>query len=236
MIGTFGRYQLLKRIGLGGMAEVFAARSHTLDGFEKDLVIKCMREDLTDDQEFVSMFIDEARISSSLSHPNIVQVFDFGQVGAVYYLAMEYVHGCDLQRVLQLPDVQARGLDAPLALLIMGETLKGLEYAHAKTGRDGQPLGVIHRDISPQNIMVSADGTVKLTDFGIAKVRGRAKETQPRLLVGKLAYMAPEQAHAGAVLDKRADIFACGVVLWEMLAGRPLYVGTTDILLKLVRE
>jgi CRP-like cAMP-binding protein len=236
MIGTFGRYQLLKRIGLGGMAEVYAARSHTLDGFEKDLVIKCMREDLTDDQEFVSMFIDEARISSSLSHPNIVQVFDFGQVGVTYYLAMEYVHGCDLQRVLQLPEVQARGLEAPLALLIMGETLKGLEYAHAKTGKGGEPLGVIHRDISPQNIMVSADGTVKLTDFGIAKVRGRANETQPRLLVGKLAYMAPEQAHAGAVLDKRADIFACGVVLWEMLAGRPMYVGTTDVLLKRVRE
>lgn len=235
MIGPFGRYQLLKLIGIGGMAEVYLGRSHTLDGFEKDVVIKCIRADLTDDEQFVSMFIEEGRITIGLSHPNIVQVFDFGQVDQTYYLAMEFVHGCDLQTLLSLAELKGCGLPPPLALLIAAEILKGLDYAHNQTGRDGQPQALIHRDISPENIMLSLAGAVKVADFGIAKRKRRVTETQPHMLVGKVAYMAPEQV-AQQPLDGRCDVFAAGVVLWEMLLGKPMYEGNTEQLMTRARH
>ncbi len=204
------------------MAEIFLGRSASLDGFEKELVIKRIRPDVGDASKFFSMFIDEARISISLSHPNIVQVFDFGEVEGSYYLAMEYVHGCDVARLCYLSGVRGKGLPPPLALVIMGETVKGLEYAHNKKSKHGDPLNVVHRDISPQNILLSFDGHVKLADFGIAKARGKVSQTNPGMVLGKLAYMAPEQLR-GDPLDRRTDVFACGVVMWEMLAGRSLY-------------
>ncbi|MBI5509357.1 MAG: cyclic nucleotide-binding domain-containing protein [Deltaproteobacteria bacterium] len=221
---TFGRYQLLRRVAVGGMAEIFLARSAGLDGFEKDLVIKRIRPDYSADEKFSSMFIDEAKISISLTHQNIVQVFDFGQVDGAYYLAMEHVHGCDLDQLMDLGSVQGEGLEPGLALFIMSEATHGLDYAHNKKGRRGEPLHLVHRDISPQNIMVSVDGGVKLTDFGIAKAKGRTSHTDPGIVLGKMAYMAPEHA-TGKEVDQHADIFACGVVLWELLVGDAAYAG-----------
>ncbi len=220
----FGRYQLLRRIAVGGMAEIFLARSASLDGFEKDLVIKRIRSEYGDDEKFSSLFIDEAKIAISLSHPNVVQVFDFGHHDGAYYLAMEHVFGCDLDGIGELPEVQAEGVPPALALFVLEEACKGLDYAHNKRGRRGEPLNLVHRDISPQNIMVSFDGAVKIADFGIAKARGRMTHTDPGMVLGKLAYMSPEQA-TGMPLDHRADIFALGVVLWELLVGKRVYDG-----------
>jgi serine/threonine protein kinase/CRP-like cAMP-binding protein len=221
---TFGRYQLLKRVAVGGMAEIFLARSAGLDGFEKDLIIKRIRPDYSADVKFSSLFIDEAKISISLSHQNIVQVFDFGQAEGAYYLAMEHIYGCDLDKLGDLEEVEGKGLDPALALFIMGEVCRGLDYAHNKKDRRGELLGLVHRDVSPQNIMVSFDGGVKLTDFGIAKACGRTSQTDPGVVLGKLAYMAPEHA-TGQETDHRADIFAAGVVLWELLVGDRVYAG-----------
>ena len=221
---TFGRYQLLKRIAVGGMAEIFLARSASLDGFEKDLVIKRIRPEYSENEKFSSLFIDEAKISISLSHQNIVQVFDFGQADGAYYLAMEHIYGCDLDQLGELEEVEGEGLEPALALFAMGEVCRGLDHAHNKKGRHGELLSLIHRDVSPQNVMVSFDGGVKLTDFGIAKARGRMSHTDPGVVLGKLAYMAPEHA-TGKDIDQRADIFSAGVVLWELLVGDRVYSG-----------
>lgn len=220
----FGRYFLLDRIAVGGMAEIFLARSASLDGFEKDLVIKRIRPEFGQDARFSSMFIDEARLSMTLSHPNIVQVFDFGHTDGAYYLAMEHIDGCDLDGITDLDEFRGTGLDPALALLIMRDVCRGLDYAHNKKSRRGDSLGVIHRDISPQNIMVTFEGGTKITDFGIAKALGKVSVTEPGMVLGKLAYMSPEQATGGEI-DRRADIFACGVVLWELLVGQRVYSG-----------
>jgi CRP-like cAMP-binding protein len=219
---AFGRYLLRERIGAGGMAEIYLARSASIDGFEKDLVIKRIRPDLSTQERFSSLFIDEARISIQLSHPNIVQVFDFGEAYGAYYLAMEYVHGCDLASLLALPAIADHGMEPPLALVLIGEVLKALDYAHNKSNKAGEPLYVVHRDISPHNVMISFEGGVKLTDFGIAKARGSATAIEPGMVVGKMGYMSPEQL-LGDEVDSRTDLYACGVMLWEMLVGRSLF-------------
>jgi len=224
-VETFGRYELITRLAAGGMGEIYFARSASLDGFEKDLVIKRILPELTADPQFVSMFIDEARISISLSHQNVVQVFDFGEAEGSYYLAMEYVDGCDLEQLLEVDGALSPGL----AFFIMAEACKGLEYTHNVTGRDGEPLGLVHRDVSPGNILVSFEGGVKVTDFGIAESQAQSESTDGGP-VGKLHYMAPEQA-AGEGTDRRSDVFACGIVLWELLVGRRAYEGERHELL-----
>jgi serine/threonine protein kinase len=225
---VFGRYRLLDRVAIGGMAEVFLARTSSIDGFDKDLIIKRIRPELTRDETFVSMFIDEARVSIALSHPNVVQVFDFGAVptddGTSYYLAMEYVNGCDLGALLQLDEFDAKGLPPEVALYVVGQVCRGLDYAHNLRNRRGDALHVIHRDISPRNVLLSYDGGVKVADFGIAKTKNRISQTQPGMVLGKLVYMAPEHA-LGQEIDARADIFAAGAVLWELLTGHQLYGG-----------
>lgn len=223
----FGRYELVRRIGMGGMAEIFLARSSSLDGFEKDVVIKRVRAELSINDTFSSMFIEEGRVSISLSHPNIVQVFDFGEHQGAYYLAMEYVEGCNLVQLGGLHGVVEVGLDPPLALLVAAEVLKALDYAHNKRGRDNERLNIVHRDVSPHNVLVSFDGTVKLSDFGIAKMRGRVSQTSPGMVMGKAAYMAPEHLR-GEAIDARTDLFSCGVVLWELLVGGALYVADVN--------
>ncbi len=224
----FGRYRLLDRVAVGGMAEVFLARTSSIDGFDKDLVIKRIRPELTRDETFVSMFIDEARVSIALAHPNVVQVFDFGSVptddGNSYYLAMEFVRGCDLGALLGLDEFDARGLPPEVALYCVGQMCRGLDYAHNLRGRHGEPLQVIHRDISPRNVLLSFDGGVKIADFGIAKAKNRISQTQPGMVLGKLVYMAPEHA-TGLAIDARADVFSTGAVLWELLTGHQLYGG-----------
>lgn len=219
----FGKYELLQRIGMGGMAEVWVARTYGAQGFVKELVIKRILEQFNEDPDFVSMFINEARLASRLQHTNIVQIFDFDQVDGVYYIAMELVDGPDLRRVQATARRRELRMPQTLAVHVGVEGLKGLHYAHTRVER-GRPLGIVHRDISPHNLLLSYAGEVKITDFGIAKVAALASATRTGMVKGKLTYMSPEQVR-GDSIDARADIYALGIVLWELLTGRRLYEG-----------
>lgn len=230
-----GRYQLLELIARGGMAEVYRAKSRGAAGFEKDLVIKRILPELSSRRRFVEMFVNEAKIAVTLTHPNIVQVFDLGMDEGAYFIAMELVQGADLATVLR----RGRRRDArptfALSAKIALEVAKALDYAHRRRQPDGS-VGVIHRDISPQNILLGTDGEVKLTDFGIAKVMRMGEEQEGELLQGKYAYMSPEQARGDAI-DRRSDIFALGIVLYECLAGsNPLLAASSAETLERVRQ
>jgi serine/threonine protein kinase len=232
----FGKYLLIDKVGTGGMAELFMAKQTGMKGFEKVMAIKRILPSLTEDPEFVSMFINEAKLAALLSHQNIVQIFDLGHIENSYYIAMEYVMGKDLRTILQ----RAKSLNHPLsighALLIISKICSGLDYAHRKKDLSGRDLNLVHRDISPQNILVSYEGEVKLVDFGIAKAASQSSETRAGILKGKLSYMAPEQAW-GRPVDRRADIFAIGIVLYEVLTGHKLFKGDNDFnTLERVRE
>jgi serine/threonine protein kinase len=212
------------------MAEVFRARLIGPQGFERTLVIKRILPHLADDTGFNKMFASEARLSARLSHSNIVQVFDFGDVDGVLFLAMEYVEGCDLLSTLRRQSHLGKPMPIGEALYIAHEVLIALDYAHKLKGADGKPLRIVHRDVSPSNVMLARDGEVKLVDFGIAKML--ASSTDPsttKVLKGKLSYMAPEQLEDHPSLDHRVDQFAVGVVLHEMLTGRRLFRGMTDV-------
>ena len=230
----FGKYTLLERIATGGMAEIYRARMTAVAGVTKPVVIKKILPGFAGNPAFVSMFVNEARIAAGLSHGNIAQVFDFGEMDGQYFIAMEWVDGRPLSRVLRRArDKGLYTLPQPLALLVAVEVLKGLAYAHTRLDERGRPLHIIHRDISPQNVLLSYEGQVKLVDFGIARARlaGRG-DTEEGDLKGKYAYFAPEQAR-GRELDARADIFAVGVVLYEMLCGRLPFEGRmADVLRK----
>jgi eukaryotic-like serine/threonine-protein kinase len=223
----FGRYRLIERIGRGGMAEVFKAYVEGREGFGETFVIKRIRPERTDRPDVVEMFIDEARISGLLSHPNIVEVYDFGQIGASYFLAMEYLRGRDLSAVMRALRL-AHGAVPPLvAAHVARQAALGLDHAHRAQLPDGRPAEIVHRDVTPSNIMLLAAGGVKVLDFGIAK----AAEARPlpavprkRRVKGKLAYLSPEQVRSGE-LDGRSDVFSLGVVLWEMLVGQRLFAA-----------
>ncbi|MFE8596957.1 serine/threonine protein kinase [Archangium violaceum] len=218
----FGKYQLLKKLATGGMAEVWLARQKGIEGFAKNVVVKRILPHLAEDQEFVGMFGNEARIAARFNHPNIAQVYEFGEANGTYFIAMEFIHGEDLGRVMRKAYNAGGWIARPLAIRIVASACEGLYYAHTRTDDNGKPLKVVHRDISPQNILISFDGSVKLVDFGIAKAADQATATKSGAIKGKFAYMAPEQA-AGKPLDHRADIFAIGLVLYELLTGtRPL--------------
>ncbi len=218
----YGRYRLLKKLATGGMAEVFLAQQKGLEGFEKLLVIKRILPHLADDQEFVSMFLNEARIAARFNHPNIVQIYDLGKEEDTYFIAMEFIHGEDLGRIMRKAWQARAWIPVPIALRIIASVCEGLYYAHTKTDEHGNPLKVVHRDISPQNIIVSFDGNVKVLDFGIARAADQVSTTRSGAIKGKYAYMSPEQA-SGKVVDHRSDIFAVGLVLFELLTGmRPL--------------
>ncbi|MFZ5482544.1 MAG: protein kinase domain-containing protein [Myxococcota bacterium] len=233
----FGRYQLLERIATGGMAEVYLARSFGVEGFEKRLVIKRILPELAKNPRFVSMFVHEAKLSVCLNHPNIVQVFDLGKVGDDPYIAMEYIHGRDLTQVLRTLRRDTRRMDVGVAASIAAAVARGLAYAHARAAPDGRPLHIVHRDVSPHNIVVGFEGDVKLVDFGIARLAGEsAPIAEGRPGGGKFAYMSPEQAE-GKPVDGRSDLFSLGVVLFEMLAGRRLFQdGDPDEKLRAVVE
>jgi serine/threonine protein kinase len=216
----FGEYSLLEKIATGGMAEVWRARAYGMAGFEKILVIKKVLPKLSKDDEFIQLFVDEAKIAVQLLHVNIVQVFELERVDGQYYMAMEYVHGLDLSRMI----TRARNLGPfpiPLALFVICEVLKALQFAHDQTGEEGGPLNVVHCDISPQNILISYSGEVKLTDFGISRAAFQAKSLH-QVVRGKYAYMSPEQVE-GRALDRRTDLFSLAIVLYEMLTGRRLF-------------
>ncbi len=219
---VFGEYHLLERIATGGMAEVWRARAYGMAGFEKILVIKKVLATLAEDDEFIELFIDEARIAVQLHHVNIVQVFDLGEVQGQYYMAMEYVHGLDLARVLSRA-TKLGPFPVRLALFVVAEVLKAMAFAHDRTDEEGVPLHIVHCDISPQNVLISYSGEVKLTDFGISRAAFQAS-SKHQVIRGKYAYMSPEQV-GGEALDRRTDLFSLGIVLYEMLTGTRLFKG-----------
>lgn len=222
----FGRYFLLNKIAKGGMAEIFRAKSVGAEGFAKTIVIKRILPHFTEEEGFVTMFQDEAKVASHLNHANVVQIFDFNKVDELFYIAMEYVEGQDLKRVLDVGARKGKPLSIAQAVHVVIEAGQGLDYAH-KREVDGSPLSIIHRDVSPHNVMVSYNGETKIMDFGIAKATSRSTKTRVGTVKGKCAYMSPEQAR-GKPLDPRSDLFALGVVLWEMLSGKRLFVGESD--------
>ncbi|RME23120.1 MAG: serine/threonine protein kinase, partial [Deltaproteobacteria bacterium] len=227
---TFGKYRILGRIAVGGMAELYKARVEGEGGFHRTLALKRILPHLTSQQEFVDMLVEEAKVAGLLSHANIVQIMDLGQVDGTYYIAMEYVDGPDLGRILQRCREKTITLPVPHSVFLVIEVLKALEYAHhRRVIRGGRevPLDIVHRDVSPANILVSFQGEVKLTDFGIAKASIKALQTVSGIIKGRFDYLAPEQA-AGATPDRRADIFAVGVVLYECLTGRHPFRGQTE--------
>jgi serine/threonine-protein kinase len=223
----FGRYLLLDRIATGGMAELFRAVIHGVEGFQRTFIVKRILADKASSPDFIRMFCDEARICALLHHPNVTQVYDFGHVAGTYFLAMEYLPGKDLASLARALRAAKASVPPGLAAYIAREAALGLHYAHTLRGPDGEGLGIVHRDVTPSNIMLLFAGGVKLLDFGIAKsAAGRAED--PDIVKGKFAYLAPEQAR-GEDVDGRADVFALGVTLWEMLVGRRLFAGKDDL-------
>jgi len=216
-----GRYELVHPLGQGGMGEVFLAKLSGAAGFEKPCIVKTILPALLKDRQFLDRFHHEAKVLVHLVHSSIAQVYDMGEADGTYFMALEYVAGVDLAYLLEQARAQGVAVPAPVALFIGQRVAEGLGYAHRKTGPDGSPLGIVHRDVSPHNVMVSYEGEVKVIDFGLAKSAARSKYTLPSTVMGKLGYMSPEQVRAEP-LDHRSDIYSCGVVLWEMLAGRSL--------------
>ncbi len=223
---AFGRYELVYLLAQGGMGEVHLAKLTGAAGFEKLCIVKTILPQMATDKQFVDRFQHEAKTLVQLAHSNIAQVYDMGEVNSTYYMAIEYVAGVDLARVEDRARELGSAVPVPIALFIGQKLAEALGYAHRKAGPDGAPLGIVHRDVSPQNAMVSYEGEIKVIDFGLAKSAARSKHTLPATVMGKLGYMSPEQAR-GERLDHRSDIYSCGVVLWELLAGRQLFQGQT---------
>ncbi len=216
------RYSLLAKIATGGMAEIWLADQAGLQGFQKLVVIKRILESYSKNPDFVAMFLDEARIAAQLNHPNVVQIFDLGEHGGAYYIAMEYLPGENLSTVVRGGIKKEKPLPLAIAVRIMSGAAAGLGHAHNKVGGDGKKLDVVHRDVSPQNLIITLDGNVKVVDFGVARAANRATQTTDGNIKGKIAYMSPEQASA-AVVDSRSDVFALGVILFEVTTGCRFY-------------
>jgi serine/threonine protein kinase len=219
---SFGKYTLIKKLATGGMAEVWLAKQIGIEGFNRHVVVKRILPHLAEDPEFVQMFLNEAKIAARFNHPNIAQIYDLGETGGQYYIAMEFIHGEDLGRVMRRAWSTGQWVARHISLRVVADACQGLYYAHTRYDETGRPLRVVHRDISPQNILISFDGAVKVVDFGIAKASDQVSNTKSGAIKGKFAYMAPEQA-AGKPLDARSDLFALGLVLYELITGvRPL--------------
>ncbi|MDB4933110.1 MAG: serine/threonine protein kinase [Labilithrix sp.] len=226
---TFGRYTLFEQIGKGGMAQIYLARAETELGATRLAVVKQILPAFADDPRFADMLIHEAKLAARLGHRRIAQVFDLGRENEHLYIAMEYVEGFDLNSLLRQCTEQKVALPAQHALGIVADVLEGLDYAHRRDDESGKPLGIVHRDVSPSNVLISYEGEVKLCDFGIAHANDLVKEeSASEALKGKAGYMSPEHAR-GESLDARADVFAAGIILWELLAGRRLYKPKSDI-------
>jgi serine/threonine protein kinase len=223
----FGKYLLLERINVGGMAEIFLARSRGVHGFKRILAIKKILPTMAEDEEFIAMFVDEARIAAELSHAGIVQIFELGKFEDDYYIAMEFVHGKDMRYIQERLARERTPIPIPLASWIVLKICEALDYAHTKKDPLGRPLGIIHRDVSPQNVIISYEGEVKICDFGIAKAANRSQKTQAGVLKGKFGYMSPEQVR-GLPLDGRSDIFTVGTLFYEMVTLERLFVGESD--------
>jgi len=232
----YGPYRLIEKVAVGGMAEVFKAKRAGVEGFEKVVAVKRILPHLSDNKEFVDMFIDEAKMVAGLTHPNIVQIFDLGKLEKSYYIAMEYVHGRDLRSIQKRARERGPRIPLDLSVLIVSKVCSALEYAHRKKDDTGRAMKIVHRDISPQNILISFEGDVKLTDFGIAKAATKASTTDRGALRGKLLYMSPEQAW-GKPIDRRSDVFSLGIVFYELITeDKPFLGGSEMSILEMVRE
>ena len=232
--GSFGAYTLLRRLAVGGMAEIYLATARGASGFDKSVVLKRIHPRHSEDPHFVSMLIEEAKLSVQLSHQNIVQTLDLGQRDGLYFIVLEHVEGYDLHHVLRELRTRGEAFSIDLAAHVVAEVCRGLDYAHRRTDGQGRPLDIVHRDVSPQNVLLSFSGEVKVADFGIAKAAHHASEGEG-VVKGKYFYMSPEQAWAEA-LDRRSDIFSAGVLLFELLTGRMLHdAGDLQSLLTAVR-
>jgi eukaryotic-like serine/threonine-protein kinase len=222
------RYKVLEKIASGGMAEVFRAESAGLEGFKKTVAIKRVLPHLSEKKQFIGMFLDEARVSAQLSHSNCVQVFDIGVGDNTYFIVMEYVDGADLKGVIE--HRRKTGLSFPIeeACLICVRICEGLSYAHELTDNNGESLHIVHRDMSPPNVLITRFGEVKIVDFGLAKANSQLEKSEPGIIKGKFSYLSPEAAQ-GLPVDGKTDIFAVGIILWELLAGRRLFMGETDL-------
>ncbi|MFL5343664.1 MAG: protein kinase domain-containing protein [Hyalangium sp.] len=223
----FGKYLLLDRINIGGMAEVWRGKMFGAGGFERLVAIKRILPNIAEDEEFITMFIDEAKISVQLNHANIAQIHELGQIQNNYFIAMEYIPGKDMRAIFDRCRKKGEPAPIPLVAYCVAKMCEGLDYAHRKKDGMGRDLNIVHRDISPQNVLISFEGEVKVIDFGIAKAAGKATKTQAGILKGKFGYMSPEQIR-GLPLDRRSDVFAIGVCLYEMLTGERLFVGDSD--------
>jgi serine/threonine protein kinase len=223
----FGKYLLLDRISVGGMAEVFKAKSYGVEGFEKIIAIKRILPTMGEDRDFIKMFIDEAKIAGQLAHANICQIFELGRIDGSHFIAMEYIWGKDLLQIQNRLRKIKQPMPIAMACFSIAKVLEGLDYAHRKRDPMGRPLEIVHRDCSPQNVLVSYEGEVKVIDFGIAKATSRNSRTMAGVLKGKFGYMSPEQVR-GLPLDRRSDIFALGTMLYECLTGDRLFQGETD--------
>ncbi len=221
------RYRVIEKLESGGMAEVFRAESEGLQGFKKQVAIKRVLPHLSSKKKFISMFLDEARLSAQLSHSNCVQVFDIGVGDSAFFIVMEFVDGANLKAIIE--HIKKHGRDFPVeaAVHISLEICKGLSYAHELTDPNGVPLYIVHRDMSPPNVLITKYGEVKIVDFGLAKANSQLEKSEPGIIKGKFSYLAPEAA-MGQDVDARTDIFAVGIILWELLAGQRLFLGDTD--------
>jgi serine/threonine-protein kinase len=221
------RYRVIERLESGGMAEVFRAESEGLQGFRKQVAIKRVLPHLSSKKKFISMFLDEARLSAQLSHSNCVQVFDIGVGDAAFFIVMEFVDGANLKTIIEHLKKTGRDFPVEAGVYLALEICKGLAYAHELTDTNGVPLHIVHRDMSPPNVLVTKHGEVKIVDFGLAKANSQLEKSEPGIIKGKFSYLSPEAA-MGQDVDARTDIFAVGIILWELLAGQRLFLGETD--------
>lgn len=230
------RYRILEKIASGGMAEVFKGEVESIQGFKKQVAIKRVLPHLAQNRKFMAMFLDEARLSLRLNHANIVQVFDIGVADNSYFIVMEYVEGINLKTLMEHMNKRRSLIPIEQSVYILIEVLKGLSYAHELTTPEGNPLNIVHRDVSPPNVLISKRGEVKLTDFGLAKAVTQLEHTDPGIVKGKFSYLAPEVLY-GLEVDSRADIFAAGILLFELTTGRRLFLGENDYqTIQLIKE
>ena len=235
MAVPFGKYELLRKIASGGMGQIFLAREHGT-GFERLVVLKLILPHLAEDDEFLTMFLEEAGLVARLTHPNLITILDLTEIEGRHCLAMEYVQGDDVRRLDKYSRSQGKPMPVGLIVRIIADAAAGLDYAHQARDAQGKPMRLVHRDVSPQNILVGFDGGVKVIDFGVAKAATSSQNTATGVLKGKYPYMSPEQAN-GQSIDARSDLFALGVVMWELLTGKRLFKGDSDLMtLRLVKD
>jgi len=226
-ISEYKTYSMVRRLAEGGMGAVYEAQQYGSEGFQKTVAVKTILESFSTNPEFVRLFIGEAKLVADLVHENIVQVYHLGKTGNIYYIALEFVEGINLEQFINSHQDRSVTLPIELGAFIISRVCRGLEYAHNKRGRDGVNLGIVHRDVSPKNIMLNYEGVVKLTDFGIAKARRVMEQEEGEVLMGKVEYMSPEQARYEAT-DRRSDLFSLGIVMYELLTGHHIF-ETEDI-------